>query len=88
MNHFRIAKTSKMMQRDFTFGVATSSYQIEGSRDSRLKANWDSFCEKKGNIADSSNGDISCQHVLNWQEDLSLIDELAVDAYRLSISWC
>jgi beta-glucosidase len=88
MKHFRLAKTSSMMQPDFIFGVATSSYQIEGARNSRLKANWDTFCEKDGTIADNSNGDISCEHVKYWQDDVAIMADIGVDAYRLSLSWC
>lgn len=88
MKHFRLAKTSNMMQRDFTFGVATSSYQIEGARNTRLKANWDTFCEKDGTIADNSNGDVSCEHVTHWQQDVAIMADIGVDAYRLSLSWC
>ena len=88
MKHFRLAKTSSMMQPDFIFGVATSSYQIEGARNSRLKANWDTFCEKDGTITDNSNGDISCEHVKYWQDDVAIMADIGVDAYRLSLSWC
>lgn len=88
MKSLSLPSDSAMLNRDFIFGVATSSYQIEGARGARLKANWDTFCEKPGNIADASNGDVSCEHVKYWQQDVELIASLAVDAYRLSLSWC
>ncbi|AWL11387.1 Beta-glucosidase [Saliniradius amylolyticus] len=78
---------SSLMQQDFVFGVATSSFQIEGARDGRLPCIWDTFCQKPGTIKDASNGDIACQHVELWLQDVELIKQLNVDAYRLSISW-
>lgn len=78
---------SRMKNPDFTFGVATSSYQIEGSADSRLPNIWDRFCRMSGKIADGSDGQIACDHVNRWREDIDLIADLGVDAYRFSISW-
>ena len=69
------------------FGVATSSFQIEGDRKGRLDCIWDTFCEKKNAITDATNGDIACNHIDLWKQDVELIDSLGVDAYRLSISW-
>lgn len=82
-----LPKQSAMLKPSFTFGVATASFQIEGARDSRLASIWDTFCAKPNTIADQSNGDKACQHVHYWQQDVEMIADLAVDAYRLSISW-
>lgn len=73
----------------FTWGVATSAYQIEGAAtaDGKGPSIWDSFCRRPGAIADASNGDVACDHYHRWQEDLDLIAGLGVNAYRLSISW-
>jgi len=76
-----------MNSKDFTFGVATASFQIEGGVDDRLPCIWDTFCATDGKIIDKSNGDIACDHINKWQQDVALIDSLGVDAYRLSISW-
>ncbi len=76
-----------MLTKDFTYGVATASFQIEGGRDSRLPCIWDTFCATPGKIEDNSNGDVACDHFNLWQQDIDLIDSLNVDAYRLSISW-
>ncbi|KTG18111.1 beta-glucosidase [Pseudoalteromonas sp. XI10] len=78
---------SALLKPEFTFGVATASFQIEGARDKRLDCIWDTFCEKLGTIADNSHGDVACDHVARWQQDIEMIADLAVDAYRLSISW-
>ncbi len=76
-----------MLKKDFTFGVATASFQIEGGVSNRLPCIWDTFCATEGKIADNSNGDIACDHYNLWQQDIELINSLGVDAYRLSISW-
>ena len=73
----------------FTWGVATSAFQIEGaaSADGKGPSIWDTFCRRPGAIADASDGDVACDHYHRWQEDLDLIAGLGVNAYRLSISW-
>ena len=77
---------SKMQKRDFLFGVATASFQIEGGIDSRLPCIWDTFCNTPNKIRDNSDGAIACDHYNLWQQDVDLIESLDVDAYRLSIS--
>lgn len=73
----------------FVWGVATSSFQIEGAADADGKGAsiWDEFCRVPGAIADASNGERACEHYLRWAEDLDLIASLGVDAYRFSVSW-
>ncbi|WP_019026132.1 GH1 family beta-glucosidase [Colwellia piezophila] len=78
---------AKMLSKDFVYGVATASFQIEGGRESRLPCIWDTFCNTPNKIVDGSNGDVACDHFNRWQDDIELIDSLGVDAYRLSISW-
>ena len=73
----------------FTWGVATSAFQIEGAADQDGKGPsiWDTFCQRPGAIADGSNGNRACEHVQRLDEDLDLIAGLGVNAYRFSISW-
>ena len=78
---------SPMRSPGFLFGVATSSFQIEGAADSRLESIWDRFCDTPGKILDGSNGITACDHVHRHEEDVTLMAGLGVDAYRLSISW-
>ncbi|WP_394133223.1 GH1 family beta-glucosidase [Shewanella maritima] len=78
---------SPMMSKDFVFGVATASFQIEGGADQRLPCIWDTFCATPGKIRDGSDGKQACEHYNLWQQDVELIESLGVDAYRLSISW-
>ena len=78
---------STMLSKDFIYGVATASFQIEGGKDARLPCIWDTFCNTPNKIIDGSNGEVACDHFNLWQDDVELIDSLGVDAYRLSISW-
>jgi beta-glucosidase len=74
---------------DFVWGVATSSFQIEGAAqaDGKGPSIWDSFCQVPGAIADASNGLVACEHYDRWQADVDLIASLGVNAYRFSVSW-
>ena len=74
---------------DFTWGVATSSFQIEGAarEDGKGESIWDRFCRQPGAIADSSHGDVACDHYHRLESDLDLIASLGVNAYRFSVSW-
>ncbi|MFC3092919.1 beta-glucosidase [Alteromonas sediminis] len=83
----QLPSQSPLMSPSFIFGVATSSFQIEGSADQRLASIWDAFCETPGKVADNSNGLVACEHVKRFREDVKLLVELGVDAYRFSISW-
>ena len=75
--------------KDFTWGAATSAYQIEGAwnEDGRGASIWDTFTRQKGRIEDSSNGDVACDHYHRFKEDVSLMKEIGVKAYRFSVSW-
>ena len=73
---------------DFTFGVATSSYQIEGnSLGNSGLSHWDHFSKIEGNVHNNVSGRIACAHVLNYKEDIKLIAEAGFSAYRFSFSW-
>jgi beta-glucosidase len=72
---------------EFTWGVATSSFQIEGGAEARELSIWDTFCQQEGKIRDNSNGTVACDHYHRWREDIEMVAALGVDAYRFSISW-
>ena len=69
----------------FWWGVAASAYQIEGGRtDGKGKSIWDVFSDE-GRLADP--GDVTADHYHRWAEDVALMADLGVNAYRLSIAW-
>jgi beta-glucosidase len=76
-----------MLDPAFVFGVATSSFQIEGDAAERLPSIWDEFCGQPGRIRDGSDGRVACDHVRRWRDDVDLVSWLGVDAYRFSIAW-
>jgi beta-glucosidase len=80
---------SRMRSPTFVFGAGTSSYQIEGAahEDGRLASIWDRFCATPGKVLRGENGDIACDHYHHWADDVRLLAELGVDAYRFSIAW-
>lgn len=75
--------------RDFVFGVATSSYQIEGAVDvdGRGPSIWDTFCRTPGKVKNGDNGDRACEHYWRFAQDIELMRSLGVQAYRFSIAW-
>jgi beta-glucosidase len=75
-----LPNNSAMLSQDFTYGVATASFQIEGGIESRLPCIWDTFCSKPNTIIDKSNGNLACDHFNLWQQDIELIAALGVDA--------
>ena len=74
---------------DFTWGVATSAFQIEGAakEGGRGVSIWDTFSHTPGKVIDGSNGDVACDHYHRYAEDVDMIAALQVDAYRFSIAW-
>ncbi len=73
----------------FLWGVATSSYQIEGAaaEDGRGPSIWDTFSHTPGKVAGGDSGDVACDHYHRWEEDLDLVRDLGVGAYRFSVAW-
>lgn len=74
---------------DFIWGAATASYQIEGAwdEDGKGESIWDRFSHTPGNVDNGDTGDVACDHYHRWQEDIALIQEIGLDAYRFSIAW-
>ncbi len=89
MNPLVPVDTLQRFPHDFVWGVATSAYQVEGgaNEDGRGPSIWDHFCAQSGTIADHTNGNTACDHYHRLEEDLDLIADLGVDAYRFSTSW-
>jgi beta-glucosidase len=75
--------------RDFVWGAATASYQIEGAanEDGKGPSVWDVFCKKKGAVWEGHTGDVACDHYHRYPEDVALMKTLGIKSYRFSVSW-
>jgi beta-glucosidase len=73
----------------FKWGVATSAQQIEGAVEvgGRGESIWDRFAARPGNIEDGSNADVACDSYHRFADDLKLIRDMGLSAYRFSIAW-
>ncbi|MBB1483301.1 beta-glucosidase [Tessaracoccus sp. MC1865] len=73
----------------FVFGSATASYQVEGAvhEDGRGPSIWDTFSRTPGKVSDGDTGDVACDHYHRWEDDLDLMKEMGLGAYRFSIAW-
>jgi beta-glucosidase len=73
----------------FLWGVSMAAYQIEGAvrEDGRGPSIWDTFSHTPGNVLGGDTGDVACDHYHRWPEDLTLMRELGIGAYRLSTAW-
>ena len=80
---------AKYFPQDFLFGTATASYQIEGAveTDGRGLSVWDTFSRTPGRIKPGHNGDVACDHYHRSTEDVALMKDLGLGAYRFSFSW-
>ena len=75
--------------RDFLWGAATAAYQIEGAwdEDGKGESNWDRWSHTPGKIQGGGTGDLAVDHYHRWAEDVSLMQQLGLNAYRCSIAW-
>ena len=73
----------------FAWGAATASYQIEGGacEDGKGLSVWDIFCRKQGAIWSGQTGEVACDHYHRCQEDVALMKQMGLNAYRMSVSW-
>jgi beta-glucosidase len=74
---------------DFIWGVSTSAFQIEGAlaEEGRGPSIWDTFSQQPGRIAHGDTAQHACQHYARASEDVALLGQLGVDAYRFSVAW-
>ena len=74
---------------NFLWGAATASYQIEGGwqEDGRGESIWDRFAHTPGKVTNGDTGDVACDHYHRWRDDIALMRELGLHAYRFSIAW-
>jgi len=75
--------------KDFTWGAAAAAYQIEGAAttDGRGPSVWDVFSHEAGKTFEGHNGDTACDHYYRYAEDVALMRDMGMQAYRLSVSW-
>ena len=73
----------------FIWGSATASFQVEGytTADGGGRCIWDEFSHTPGNVHNDDNGDIACDHYHRWPQDIELMKQLGIGAYRFSIRW-
>ena len=81
--------TPRRFPSAFTWGAATSSYQVEGAvtADGRGESIWDRFAHTPGRVAGGDTGDVACDHYHRYREDVALLAELGLGAYRFSVAW-
>lgn len=74
---------------DFVWGAATAAYQVEGAWDEDEKGEniWDRFSHTPGKVEAGDTGDTACDHYHRWQDDIGLMKDIGIQAYRFSISW-
>lgn len=73
----------------FLWGAATASYQIEGAAalDGRGRSIWDTFSETPGKVFNGDTGAVACDHYHRYADDIRLMSDLGLQAYRFSIAW-
>lgn len=73
----------------FVWGAATSAYQIEGSplADGAGASIWERFVNTPGTMRDGDTGNVACDHYVRYKEDVALMQQIGLQAYRFSIAW-
>jgi len=74
---------------NFLWGTATAAYQVEGAvdEDGRGRSIWDTFSHTPGKVLHGDTGDIACDQYHRLEEDLDLMADLGIQAYRFSVAW-
>jgi beta-glucosidase len=75
--------------KNFVWGAAAAAYQVEGGvRDGgRGLSIWDALTHEPGRIFEGHTGDVACDHYHRWEEDVAVMKEIGLQAYRLSLAW-
>ena len=81
--------TKLLFPENFMWGSATASYQIEGAwdQDGKGESIWDRFSYNPGKILNNDTGDVAIDHYNRYREDVALMQEMGLQAYRFSIAW-
>ncbi|MCH2161666.1 MAG: GH1 family beta-glucosidase [Phycisphaerales bacterium] len=74
---------------EFLWGAATAAYQVEGAafQGGRGRSVWDDFCDREGAVKHGQSGAVACDHYHRHAEDIAIMKNLGLHAYRLSVSW-
>jgi len=82
-------ETDRTFPENFLWGTATASYQVEGavSEGGRKPSIWDTFCTVPGKVRDGQSGAVACDQYHRYEEDIAVMKELGIKAYRFSIAW-
>lgn len=82
-------KKNEAFPKDFYWGSATAAYQIEGAynTDGKGLSVWDNFTKIEGKTFKGTNGDVAIDHYHRYKEDVQLMADMGLEAYRFSISW-
>ncbi|MDR0308119.1 MAG: beta-glucosidase [Chitinispirillales bacterium] len=75
--------------KDFVWGAATASYQVEGAafEDGKGQGIWDVFCKRPGAVWQNHSGDVACDHYHRYVEDVEIMKKIGLKAYRMEMSW-
>jgi beta-glucosidase len=89
MNNMKNSGKPFAFPGNFTWGAATAAYQIEGAwnEDGKGESIWDRFSHTAGKIENGETGDLACDHYHRWPEDVALMRDMGLKAYRFSIAW-
>jgi beta-glucosidase len=84
-----MSSTQNQFAPDFLWGAATASYQIEGAahEDGRGESVWDRFCATPGKVRNGDSGERACDFYHRYRDDVGLMRDLGLDAFRFSIAW-
>ncbi|MEU8937589.1 GH1 family beta-glucosidase [Streptomyces goshikiensis] len=79
--------TDRTFPEGFLWGTATAAFQIEGAAAGRAPCIWDTFCRTPGKVHGGDTGDVAADHHRLWRQDVRMMAELGLGAYRFSVSW-
>ncbi len=84
-----VSNGGRRFPESFVFGAATAAYQIEGASatDGRTPSIWDTFSERPGAVVGGHTGHIAVDHYHRYRDDVALMREMGLSAYRFSVSW-
>lgn len=89
MTSTRTARAISRFPADFLWGAATAAYQVEGGSraDGAGETIWDAFCRREGAVFRNETGEEACDHYHRWAEDVALMKQMGLRAYRFSLTW-